>query len=379
MYPEDIHTPVPIGSAEFFQQSERARVAVAAYLLLAGPLFVEGVARNEDSAIIPPASELREAGIKEKVRGRVALHGRGLLEPGPPESEDPGYGDFESAISNIAELVAEANDTGDPRLAARAVAAGIRSSDELIRVCALGSALEFFAPESLDLPGHIAWLLRHTTQQQTLELLSTLTARVWSPPPGAAGPGSPISRRSRVTGLMAVHGTVLPISQGNRPDWSIPRQGPLFNHLAVLRPDIYSHDDYYRWEGGYTDYAREVAIQSLFDWTDRRRLAGIDVIAHSHGCNVVLGSTMKGAKYGKLILMNCPVHWHKYRLAVSVSASSAVSIRVKLDFVILMDRGGQRFPQGTIPEHVLPIWYTGHSACTKPDVWQAQGLDKYVV
>jgi len=60
------------------------------------------------------------------------------------------------------------------------------------------------------------------------------------------------------------------------------------------------------------------------------------------------------------------------------SKNCAVSIRAKLDFVILMDRGGQRFPHGTIPDRVLPIWYTGHNACTKPDVWQAQGLDGYV-
>lgn len=368
MYREEIEAPVRIGSAEFMHQAEdsNARVALAAYLLIAGPLFVDGVAGDEGSYIIPPPEDLREAAINVIVRRidsfRSPVHefDDRVAAPSP---------------SSLAELVTEANRTGDPYRAARAVAMGLKSEDELIRVCALVSAVEFFDLDSVDVPGQIDWLLRNSRQSLTLEILSALLARIWAPPVGSPSvPGGPTSRRSRVTGLMTVHGTVLPYKRSNRPEWSVPTTGPLFQHLANIRPDIYGNPDYYRWEGGYTDYAREVAIQNLFDWIDRRRLSGIDVVAHSHGCNVVLGSAMKGTKHGKLVLMNCPVHWGKYRLPTG-AAGQVISVRIRFDLVIAADRGGQRFPPRTIQDRVLPFWYTAHSACTKPQTWVNQKLD----
>jgi len=46
-----------------------------------------------------------------------------------------------------------------------------------------------------------------------------------------------------------------------------------------------------------------------------------------------------------------------------------ISIRVKLDLVILVDGGGQRFRDPRIEENVLPIWFN-HSASHDPDVWR---------
>lgn len=74
----------------------------------------------------------------------------------------------------------------------------------------------------------------------------------------------------------------------------------------------------------------------------------------SHDCNVVLGSAMKGAKHGKLVLMNCPVHWGKYHLPAGAT-NQVISVRIRFDLVIAADRGGHRFPPGTIQERVLPL------------------------
>ena len=79
-----------------------------------------------------------------------------------------------------------------------------------------------------------------------------------------------------------------------------------------------------------------------------------------------------------MVLMNCPVHWNKYRLLHAIT-NDVISVRIKCDLVILMDRAGQRFPRGTIKEHILPLWYTGHSVITKPKTWRKEHLDRYVL
>ena len=373
MYPEEITSPMPIGGDTFFDQDEDSseRVALAAYLLLAGPLFVGAVReRSVEDGIVPPDEDLAQAGINPSIRsiadGGAVLQTEPLSEVGRASAQE------------LAMLVAEANAAGDASTAARAVAMGLQSDDELIRVCALGSAVEFFNPATLDLPSQFDWFRRNARQDQTFQLLATLQARLGGPGPGLAVPGGRSSPPSPgISGLLAIHGTVLPTSQSNRPVWSVPG-APMFRHLKSLRGDIYDKDDYFRWEGGYTDYAREVAIWNLTNWLDDRGLSGIDVVAHSHGANVVMGSTMQGATFGKTVLLNCPVHWHKYRPAQSRIGPDVVSVRIKFDLVILMDRGAQRFPTGTIQEHVLPFWYTGHGAVTKVRTWRDESLDQYL-
>jgi hypothetical protein len=164
----------------------------------------------------------------------------------------------------LAELVVRANEAGDPRLAADAVARGTRSEDELIRICALGSALDFFPQRSLDIVSEIAWFIDNAEQSQTFGLLLTLLGRLGRRVIRLAL-GRRVTPPSVGPGLIAVHGTVFPLSsryRANQPDWSIPHRGELFQYLASIRQDIYEKSDYYRWEGGYSDYARIVAIDN---------------------------------------------------------------------------------------------------------------------
>jgi hypothetical protein len=45
-----------------------------------------------------------------------------------------------------------------------------------------------------------------------------------------------------------------------------------------------------------------------------------------------------------------------------------VSIRVRLDLVLLADGSGSRFTDPRYNEHVLPVWFN-HSASHDPNVW----------
>jgi hypothetical protein len=367
VYPEIIRHPVPIAAPRALdaELDEAARVALAVYLLMAGPLFLEGVEPDDpDRSVLPPERDLAAMNVHA---GRARRRPPRALPPPSRTSASP------PTTAELAAIVAEANETGDAEVAARAVALGTRSEDELIRVCALGSAVEFFDPADLDLPGHVAWVLHHAGQDQTRELMATLLSRVGRAP-GAAAPASrrPFSA-GPAPGLMAIHGTVLP---GSRPVWSVPATGPLFVHLQAIRPDIYDRSDFFRWEGGYSDYAREVAAHSLASWQQARGLAGIDLVAHSHGCNVAMAAAGLGAAFGRMVLLSCPVHWAKY--ALNPIGPGVVSVRIHADAMILMDRGGQRFPPDTIPDVVLPLWYTGHGATNDTATWRREALDRFI-
>lgn len=369
MYREPvIRQPVKIGGRSFsVQRNNAARMSLATYLLLCGVLFK--ASREEEADALPPEEDLAAAGIivpKDRLpRGQHVLYG------GEPAA--PYY-----SRAEIAAMAQEANRTSDPAIAAAAVALGMESNDELIQICALGSAVDFFQREQLAIFERLIRLLSIARDPLTLELIRILSSRVLSPPLEEPERRSGRAGDAQRPGLIAVHGTILPFSQSSKPgDWFIPRKGALFRHFSNFRPDIYSGADYFRWEGGYTDWARDVASERLAEWISARGLQGTDVVAHSHGCNVVMRSTEKGATYGKVVLMSCPVHWHKYSLPPNAQ-QNVVSVRAKLDIVILMDRGSQRFPTGTIREHLLQCWYYGHWRALSPATWRREMLDSYL-
>ena len=79
-----------------------------------------------------------------------------------------------------------------------------------------------------------------------------------------------------------------------------------------------------------------------------------------------------GTGVGRLVLLSCPVHWPKYTPDFS-AVGKVVSVRVRLDLVILADRGGQRFHDSRIRENVLPIWFD-HFATHDPGNWVTYGV-----
>jgi hypothetical protein len=258
---------------------------------------------------------------------------------------------------------------------ARAVMKGTGSPDPLVRICALTSAYSIFAFSDVERVRRLTEF-DFSESETTRTLKSMLLAQVLhmglsavNAPPTIAAVQQPSP------GLMLIHGTNFP---PNRPTWSVPQAGPLFNHIASFRPNVYAKPDYFRWEGGYSDYAREVAAANLDDWVSRRNLGGIDAVTHSHGGNVLMAATKLGIKFNRVVFLSCPVRWHQYSPQTG-SIQKPQSVRLRLDFVIMADHSAQRFPTGSgISEKILPIWFVSHSSTTLPATWLSENLDRYI-
>ncbi|HEX9670531.1 MAG TPA: hypothetical protein VGC93_13750 [Thermoanaerobaculia bacterium] len=184
----------------------------------------------------------------------------------------------------------------------------------------------------------------------------------------AASPGP--SGREPIHSSTIVHGT-----WAARGDWWRPT-GDFHGYLlADVVPDLYAGDDPFGWSGAWRMSARRKAAQSLTAWAADHQAPCLNLFAHSHGANLAMLATRRGLEIGRLVLLSCPVHWTKYKPKPD-SIQSALSIRSRLDLVILADAGGQRFPQGSgIREHVLPIWFS-HSASHDLEVWKAHELER---
>ncbi len=190
--------------------------------------------------------------------------------------------------------------------------------------------------------------------------------RLSRPRPRRRGPPSPPPTRTRVHG---------PGASG--AEWYQPPAGSLFAFVKALRLDLYGGADFFSWSGGYSDGARAQGAVDLKAWVDEHNEDGLDIMGHSHGANVILRATQLGMTAGKVVLLSCPVHASKYFPDLARVQQPVHSVRVKLDLVILADRGGQRFHHPAFQEHVLPIWFD-HSASHEPAVWQAHGIAQKV-
>jgi pimeloyl-ACP methyl ester carboxylesterase len=217
----------------------------------------------------------------------------------------------------------------------RVLARGTRSNEELVRGVA-ATALARIAPE----------------HRRLRELTSgTAPAQVSEP---------------AHTSLL-VHGT---FARNNV--WWQPG-GDFHEYLrSHVRPDLYGAPDRFAWSGGYSDAARLLGASDLRTWLDYRGLSRPDFFTHSHGGGLAMLASQAGLDIGSLVMLSCPVHPHKYQPDFG-RVGKVVSIRVRLDLVILADRGGQRFQHPQVEEHVLPIWFD-HFATHYPQVWQAHNV-----
>ena len=184
--------------------------------------------------------------------------------------------------------------------------------------------------------------------------------------PLARGKTAPLVKTKPET-LLLVHGT-----WASDAAWYQPN-GDLFNFLQGSRADLYSKSDYFKWSGGWSDGARFAGATELQQWVVARNEAGLDLMGHSHGANIILKATTMGLTAGKAVLLSCPVHVDKYFPDFNQLKRPVQSVRVKHDLVILADGGGQQFDHPDINELVLPIWFD-HGASHDPAVWQKNNV-----
>ncbi len=274
----------------------------------------------------------------------------------------------EAAAGARAELADALYAEPAPETAAMLFEASLTHPDELVRVSAASSYLEL----SDDPAPLLAILAAGTYSTDTLVWQVAATAL------GRAAPEHPRLRQLRraapsdsdapasSTALM-VHGTF-----ARNGKWWQPG-GNFHTFVSGFRPDLYSAADRFDWSGGYSDAARLVGSHDLQAWVAAHGLNGLDLYTHSHGGSISMLASAAGMDIGCLVLTSCPVHVHKYFPDFNHIRRAVVSVRVRMDLVILADRGGQRFRDPRIKEVVLPVWFD-HSASHYPNVWQQFGV-----
>ena len=379
---EPVEAPIPSPEA-FRLEDDAATLSAAAALLVLGYRL-----RGDDQALRARASDafgdrgdIAATALPEEDAAALAippLRASGeRIDPTEARSqfEDAGLGpEFPAGprrevIASVAERF-HAEPT-HPR-AAELLDASLDHPEELVRASAASSYLDLTADprrplgvlrEALgsedDLTRHVAAtsLARFMPEDESLARL-LLRGR---PPEG----GVPS------TTCILVHGTFAQDSEWWQPG------GDFHDYFeAQVRTDLYSANDRFSWSGGYTDAARAAGGVELRDWVTVHQLNGLDVFAHSHGGSVAMLATHGGVDIGELVLLSCPVHIPKY-LPRFAGVGRIVSIRVRLDLVILADRGGQRFDLPEIEEHVLPIWFD-HFASHERSVWLRYNVPQWL-
>jgi predicted alpha/beta-hydrolase family hydrolase len=182
-----------------------------------------------------------------------------------------------------------------------------------------------------------------------------------------------ISRRKPSHTSTIVHGTWAASS-----GWWQPPSGDFWTYLHdKVDPSLYGAQDRFGWTGGYSDAARTKGGIDLKNWVQTHQLDGLDLYGHSHGCSVSMVANQLGTGVGQMVLLSCPVHWPKYAPDFT-RVTKVVSVRVHMDLVILADRGGQKFTDSRIDEHVLPVWFD-HFATHDPAVWDKYNVKQWVL
>jgi hypothetical protein len=251
--------------------------------------------------------------------------------------------------------------------AASLMEACLRHPHPLVRAAA---ALSYFPLTSE--PSRLIGILEDCTRSDD-DLVRTVAAtglaRLAPESPRLSELSKPPPRRRRGASVhtsLLVHGTWAANEQWWKPG------GNFHSYLLNgIRPDLYANADAFSWSGIYSEAARAIAATELQGWLAGHTIQNPYLLTHSHGGSVAMLATQNGLNTGPLVLLSCPVH--SIYMPDFARTGRVVSIRVKLDLVILADGGGQKFSDPRITERVLPIWFD-HSATHEPTVWQRYNL-----
>jgi len=255
----------------------------------------------------------------------------------------------------------------NPLAVATLMEACLRHPHDLVRAAA---AISYFALTSE--PRRLIRILEDCTRSDdelTREVAATGLAKLAPEHPRLlelARPPSPQTQGSSTHTSVLVHGTWAADEQWWKPAGDF--HAYLLNNC---RPDLYANADAFSWSGAYSESGRALAATELQAWLSAHGIQDPYLLTHSHGGSVVMLATQNGLNTGPLVLMSCPVH--SIYVPDFSRTGPIVSIRVKLDLVILVDGGGQKFTDPRITERILPIWFD-HFASHSPSVWQRYNL-----
>jgi len=165
--------------------------------------------------------------------------------------------------------------------------------------------------------------------------------------------------------IVITHGTW---ASGNA--WYQPGGG-FYDYIAVPRTDLVAPS--FTWSGDYSDTQRQADARELVDWLAAQGIDDApDFMAHSHGATVANLATQQGQQFHKLVFLSWPVHgqWGPDPLYID----HVVDIRVRMDLVVMADRGGQRIRNAAYPVDEHRNGWFAHSATHDPGYWDQHGL-----
>lgn len=365
MAAQSIASPIP-GPGAFSARSRDARLSQAAIVLSVGAAAAGEPDRVDDPAAVGLPADLAELGRREPISIEEAA--------APLDVEVSAHlSDHSLRLppSTSAGLMARIVQRPEPITAAALVEANLHSESRLVRTAAAVAALDTTGPRD-DLLAH---LVDGASRGDALtkEIGRIGVARVDPQHPVLR---AVVGRPSRLTGTqrpshtaVLTHGTFAAMTRWWQPG------GDFYLYLNALVPPLKLHDPSFKWSGLYLDDARQLAAQQMADWVVDQNLQRPDVFAHSHGGTVANLATRRGLSIDRLVLLSWPVHPEWFPDFARVQR--IIDARVRLDLVILADRGDQTFTPP--PEHAHKVtshvngWFD-HGDTHNPAYWERHGL-----
>jgi hypothetical protein len=358
------------GPEAFTQQDDDAVQAQAAILLGIGSQLRgdRQKVQARSAAVAHPTDALLAEDLEEFPIPRIAPASRRYSRESLEDATRSRFGASMFEAAGEPELIAKMADdvytTRSRETAARLAYAELKNPHPLVRVAAANAALPVTAASA----EAVAILAEHTRDEDELvrDVAATSLARYMPEHPAlqslVGNDETPLLPAPSETSMI-IHGT-----WARNNAWYQPPNGNFWQYIRNnVRPDLYGQSDFYRWSGGYSDGARDLAADQLVTWITGKNENGISLLTHSHGGSAAMLATWRGVTYDRLILMSCPVHPAKYSVNFD-AVQRVVSIRVRLDLVLLADGSGSRFTDPRYNENVLPIWFN-HSKSHDPATW----------
>jgi hypothetical protein len=358
-------TPVP-GAGAYARQDRDARLSQAAIVLAVGAAAAGEPERVDQPTAVGLPADLAPLGRPEPIPLDEAVAPLGITA-----DEQRGRRGQAVPTSTRVALMNQLVDDPNPTNAAALVEACLHSGNRLVRTSAAVAALDTTGPRDDVVTQLVDGATRGRGMAQDIGRLGL--SRVDPAHPAlrrvavrAAPLGAP--HRPSHTAFLT-HGTFAALTTWWQPG------GDFYTYLDGLTPPLHVHNPSFKWSGLYTDEARRLAARQMLDWVADQGLQQPDLFAHSHGGTVANLATGLGLQFDRLVLLSWPVHEEWFPDFARLRR--IIDIRVRLDLVILADRGGQTFrpppsAAGKVTSHVNG-WFA-HADTHDPDYWNRHGL-----
>lgn len=358
-------TPVP-GPEAFTREDRDARLSQAAIVLSLGAAVAGEPNRVDSPTEIGLPQDLTVLHSGEHIPVEEAAAPLGI-----PLTDHLAHRRTDIPATARAGLMNRLLDQPEPIGAAAVIEASLHSGSRLVRTAAAMAALDTTGPRDDVLAQLVDGASRGDALTKDIGRIGV--ARVAPQHPvlrNVVGRPSGLTGRDRPSHTaFLTHGTFAALTKWWQPG------GDFYTYLDSLTPPLALHDPSFKWSGLYSDGARQLAAQQMVEWVSDQNLHSPDLFAHSHGGTVANLATVRGLQLDRLVLLSWPVHTEWFPDFDNVQR--IIDVRVRLDLVIIADRGDQTFVPppayaGKVESHVNG-WFE-HGDTHEPDYWRRHGL-----